>query len=148
MMRKRRPNLPEIAQNRVLRHFLRLSQEVLGSAFNVEIGQGTCTIKYSPEINEAIASSAKMTELHPLQDVSTVQGILEITHKLDLVLREVSGMDYFSFQPGSGTQALFAMASIVRAYHEANGEADKRVEIITTIFPPSFASSYCSRKRL
>ncbi|RDU37238.1 glycine dehydrogenase subunit 2 [Neobacillus piezotolerans] len=142
MVRKRKPNLPEISQNRVLRHYLRLSQEVLGSAFNVEIGQGTCTIKYSPEINEAIAASAKMTELHPLQDVSTVQGVLEITHKLDLALREVSGMDYFSFQPGSGTQALFAMASIVRAYHEANGEADQRDEIITTIFShPSQAAT-------
>jgi glycine dehydrogenase subunit 2 len=142
MVRKRKPNLPEISQNRVLRHYLRLSQEVLGSAFNVEIGQGTCTIKYSPEVNEAIAAAPKMTELHPLQDVSTVQGILEITHKLELALREVSGMDYFSFQPGSGTQSLFTMASIVRAYHEANGEAEQRDEIITTIFShPSQAAT-------
>ena len=58
MIRKRKPNLPEISQNRVLRHYLRLSQETLGAAFNVEIGQGTCTMKYSPKINEAFASSA------------------------------------------------------------------------------------------
>lgn len=135
MVRKRKPNLPEISQNRVLRHYLRLSQETLGAAFNVEIGQGTCTMKYSPKINEMFASSPKMSELHPLQDESTVQGMLEVMYKLDLCMREISGMDYFTFQPGSGTQSLFTMASIVRAYHEANGEGEQRNEIITTIFP-------------
>ncbi|MBE1553011.1 aminomethyl-transferring glycine dehydrogenase subunit GcvPB [Sporosarcina limicola] len=142
MVRKTAPKLPEISQNRVLRHYLRLSQETLGAAFNVEIGQGTCTMKYSPKINEAFASSPKMSELHPLQDVSTVQGILEVMYKLDLCLREISGMDTFSFQPGSGTQSLFAMASIVHAYHEKNGENDQRDEIITTIFShPSQAAT-------
>ncbi|MEH7122626.1 aminomethyl-transferring glycine dehydrogenase subunit GcvPB [Bacillus sp. JJ1773] len=142
MVRKRQPNLPEISQNRVLRHYLRLSQETLGAAFNVEIGQGTCTMKYSPKINETFASSPKMSELHPLQDVSTVQGILEVTYKLDLCMREISGMDYFTFQPGSGTQSLFTMASIVRAYHDANGEGEQRNEIITTSFShPSAAAT-------
>lgn len=142
LKRKKVPALPEISQNRVLRHYLRLSQETLGAAFNVEIGQGTCTMKYSPKINEAFASSPKVRELHPSQDETTVQGMLEITHKLDLCMREISGMDYFSFQSGSGTQALFAMASIVRAYHEANGEGEKRDEIITTIFShPSQAAT-------
>lgn len=142
MRRTEKPNLPEISQNRVLRHYLRLSQETLGAGVNVEIGQGTCTMKYSPIINEVFASSPKMTALHPLQDVETVQGMLEVTHNMDLYMREISGMDKFSFQAGSGTQALFAMASIVRKYHESTGEADQRDEIITTIFShPSQAST-------
>lgn len=142
MLRSQAPALPEIGQARVLRHYLRLSQETLGSDFNVEIGQGTCTMKYIPRVNEMLIRNPKMTELHPLQDESTVQGMLEVYHRLDLAMREISGMDRFTFQPGSGTQALFAMASIVRAYHEANGEGDKRDEIITTIFShPSQAAT-------
>lgn len=142
LQRKKKPNLPEISQNRVVRHFFRLSQQTIGADFNVEMGQGTCTMKYSPKINEVFASSPKMTALHPNQDEETVQGMLEVYHKLDLYMREISGMDYFTFQPGSGTQALLAMASIVRAYHEANGEADQRDEIITTIFShPSQAAT-------
>lgn len=142
MKRKSPPALPEISQNRVLRHYLRLSQETLGAAFNVEIGQGTCTMKYSPLVNEALVSSSKMLSLHPKQSEETVQGMLEVTHNLDLYMREISGMDKFSFQPGSGTQALFTMASIVRRYHEENGEANQRDEIITTIFShPSQAST-------
>ncbi|ALC86084.1 glycine dehydrogenase [Bacillus sp. FJAT-22090] len=142
MSRRSKPNLPEIGQARVLRHYVRLSQETLGSDFNVEIGQGTCTMKYIPKINELLIRNSKMMELHPLQDVSTVQGMLEIIHNLDLAMREISGMDAFSFQPSGGTQALFAMASIVRKYFEVKGEADHRNEIITTIFShPSQAAT-------
>ncbi|AZU60446.1 aminomethyl-transferring glycine dehydrogenase subunit GcvPB [Neobacillus mesonae] len=142
MVRSERPKLPEIGQARVLRHYVRLSQETLGSDFNVEIGQGTCTMKYIPKINELLIRNPKMMELHPLQDESTVQGMLEIIHNLDLCMREISGMEAFSFQPSGGTQALFAMASIVRKYHEARGEGDQRNEIITTIFShPSQAAT-------
>ena len=37
--------LPEVSQHRVLRHYLRVSQECLGADLNGEIGQGTCTMK-------------------------------------------------------------------------------------------------------
>ncbi|ASN06289.1 aminomethyl-transferring glycine dehydrogenase subunit GcvPB [Virgibacillus necropolis] len=134
MARKKSPNLPEVSQARVLRHYLRLSQQTLGSDINIEIGQGTCTMKYIPKINEFLIRNPKLTELHPLQDESTVQGVLGLIYQLDLAMREISGMDYFSFQPSGGTQALFTMASIVRAIHDSNGEAEQRDEIITTMF--------------
>lgn len=142
MRRKEAPALPELSQAQVLRHYLRLSQETLGADLNIEIGQGTCTIKYSPKINEQFASSQKVTELHPLQPEETVQGILEIIHKTDLFLREISGLDRFTFQPGGGSQGLFTIASIIKAYHESRGEGQKRNEIITTIFShPSNAAA-------
>jgi glycine dehydrogenase subunit 2 len=134
LRRKQAPALPELSQNRVLRHYLRLSQENLGADFNVDIGQGTCTMKYNPKINEQLARSAKMTELHPLQDVSTVQGILQVMYSMQEMLKEVSGMEAVSLQPRSGSQAIYANMAIIRAYHEARGEGDVRNEVITTIF--------------
>ncbi|MEC0240967.1 aminomethyl-transferring glycine dehydrogenase subunit GcvPB [Paenibacillus dokdonensis] len=142
MMRTDLPALPEIGQAKVLRHYLRLSQETMGSDFNVEIGQGTCTMKYIPRVNEMMIRTPKMMDLHPLQHVDDVQGILEVYHRLDLAMREISGLDRFSFQPSSGTQALLTMASIVRAYHESRGEGEQRDEIITTMFShPSQAAT-------
>ena len=38
-----------------------------------------------------------------------------------------------SLQPSGGTQAIFANVETIRAYHEANGEGEKRDEITTTI---------------
>ncbi len=119
MRRKKLPKLPELSQSLVLRHYLRLSQETLGRDLNVDVGQGTCTMKYSPKVNEQLARLPQMTEIHPLQDEETVQGILEVMYKFEQILKEISGMDQFSFQPGGGSQAIYANASIIRAYHES-----------------------------
>ena len=144
MRRKQPPRLPELAQPQVLRHYLRLSQENLGADLNVEIGQGTCTMKYSPKINDQLAATPQMTDLHPLQDEETVQGILEIMYRFEQILKEISGLDRFTLQPAAGSEAIYTNASIVRAYHEARGEAGQRDEIITTIFShPSNAA--CAR---
>ena len=142
MRRKAPPGLPEISQQRVLRHYVRLSQQALGSDINIEIGQGTCTIKYSPKINDQLAALPGMYALHPSQDESTVQGILKVFHETDLYMREISGMDRFSFQSGGGSQATFAMASVVYSYFASKGEAEQRDEIITTIYShPSDAAA-------
>ncbi len=134
MLRKDPPALPEVAQMRVLKHFLRLSQQNLGADLNIDIGQGTCTVKYNPKINEVLAASPRAYALHPGQDESTVQGALQIMYELDLFLREVSGLDRFTLQPSSGSHAILTMASIIRKYHETRGEGSQRDEIITTIF--------------
>jgi glycine dehydrogenase subunit 2 len=134
MRRKKPPALPELGQMQVLKHYLRLSQENLGADHNVDIGQGTCTMKYNPKINEQIASNPKVTELHPFQSEVTVQGILEILYEMDLFLRQISGLDAFSLQPSSGSQAILAMASVMQAYHASRGKAQQRDELITTIF--------------
>ena len=128
------PALPEIAQPQVVRHYMRLSQENLGFDLNVDIGQGTCTMKYSPKLNEQLAAMPKLTAVHPLQPEETAQGILEVFYRFERILCEISGMDRFSLQPGAGSAAIYGAASIIRAYHADRGEAEQRREIITTIF--------------
>jgi glycine dehydrogenase subunit 2 len=134
LRRGERPALPEMSQIHVLRHFARLSQENLGVDLNVDVGQGTCTMKYSPKVNDQLARSPKMTELHPLQDEATVQGILEIFYRLEGMLMEITGMERFSLQPASGSAAIYTNIAMIRAYHAARGEASQRDEVITTIF--------------
>ncbi len=134
MRRTTPPALPEIAQNRVLRHYLRLSQENLGADLNVDVGQGTCTMKYSPKVNDQLARVPQVAELHPRQDEETVQGILEVFWRFEQILKEISGMARFSLQPASGSQAIYTNASIIRAFHASRGEAAQRREIITTLF--------------
>jgi glycine dehydrogenase subunit 2 len=142
LRRKKKPALPQISQMRVLKHFLRLSQQTLGADLNIDIGQGTCTMKYSPKINESFVRSPKTAAIHPLQDENTVQGALEVMYKLGTFLQEISGMDKFTFQPGGGAAAILAMVSIIHKYHEIRGEGQDRDEIITTIFShPSDAAA-------
>ena len=70
-----------MSQMQVLRHYMRLSQETIGTDINIDIGLGTCTMKYSPKVNEQLARNPKLLEVHPYQDEETVQGILEIMYK-------------------------------------------------------------------
>ena len=131
--RKEAPKLPELGQMQVLRHFLRLSQETIGTDINIDIGLGTCTMKYSPKIHEQFVRSDKMAEIHPYQDESTVQGMLEIMYRTQEYLKEISGMDAFCLQPSGGTQALYSNVAVVRAYFDSIGEGEQRREIITTM---------------
>jgi glycine dehydrogenase subunit 2 len=128
------PALPEMAQIHVLRHYARLSQENLGADLNIDIGQGTCTMKYSPKVNDQLARSPKLTELHPLQDESTVQGMLDVMYRLERMLAEISGMERITLQPGAGSAAIYANICMIRAYHASRGEQKTRDEVITTIF--------------
>jgi glycine dehydrogenase subunit 2 len=131
--RTKPPRLPELAQPQVLRHYLRLSQMTLGMDLNPDT-LGTCTMKYSPRINEQLARSERVAELHPLQDEETVQGILEIAYRFSEILQEISGLAAFTFQPGGGAQGIYTNACIIRAYHAARGQSQRRDEIITTAF--------------
>jgi glycine cleavage system P protein (glycine dehydrogenase) subunit 2 len=127
------PRLPELSQPRILRHYVRLSQETLGNDVDIHLGLGTCTMKYSPKVNEALVRSPKVTDLHPLQDDDTVQGMLAIYHAFERMLCEISGLHAFTLQPAGGSQGVYANARMIRAYHAARGETE-RDEIITTIF--------------
>lgn len=136
------PALPEIAQMRVVRHFLRLSQENLGADLNIDVGQGTCTMKYSPKVNERIITTPRLADLHPLQAEETVQGVLEIIWQTERAMAEISGMHRVSLATQGGSAAIWTNVAMIRAYHEANGEGDQRDEVVTTIFShPSNAAA-------
>ena len=142
MRRASPPALPEMGQQRVLKHYLRLSQETLGADFNVDIGQGTCTMKYSPKINDQLIGTPQLTAMHPLQDPADAQGVLEIIWRLERMLAEISGMDEVSLHTQGGSAAIWSNIAMIRAFHEANGEGEQRREVITTIFShPSNAAA-------
>jgi glycine dehydrogenase subunit 2 len=125
------PALPELSEFEVQRHYLHLSQETLGM-MGVSLF-GTCTMKYNARLGEILAGRPELAEVHPLQPEDTLQGVLEILHSFDLILRSLSGMDQFIFQPGGGADASYTHCAITRAFFTAKGELDPRDEIVTSI---------------
>jgi glycine dehydrogenase subunit 2 len=121
--------LPEVSEVEVVRHYTRLSQMNYG----VDLGfypLGSCTMKYNPKINEALAHLEKVTSINPYQDENTVQGILEILYKLSKWLAEITGTHEVCLHPSAGAQGEFLGTLLIRAYHNKNGNLDKRTEII------------------
>jgi len=128
LQRKNRVCIPDLDETQVARHFLRLSQMNYG----VETGfypLGSCTMKYNPKICEEIAGWDSFANIHPYQDVTTVQGSLQVLYELERMLCEISGMDYFSLQPAAGAQGEFLGMLLSRAFHESSKD-DERNEVI------------------
>lgn len=131
MRRATAPALPELTEPEVQRHYLHLSQETLGM-MGISLF-GTCTMKYNSRVGEEVARRPEMAALHPHQPEDTLQGILEVLHSFDLILRELSGMDQFVFQAGGGADAAYTHCCLTRAYHQSRGELGQRNEIVTSI---------------
>jgi glycine dehydrogenase subunit 2 len=129
--RKTPPTLPELSEPEVLRHYLHLAQMTLGM-MGVSLF-GTCTMKYNAPVAESLATRPEVAETHPYQDESTLQGTLAVIHGFDLILRELSGMDQFIFQPGGGADAAYTHCCVTRAWLAARDELGTRDEIVTTI---------------
>ena len=113
MLRTSPLTLPEMSEPEVVRHFVRLSQ----MNYAIDLGMyplGSCTMKYNPKVSQRIARNPKIANLHPYQDESTIQGILEILHDLELILCEIAGMDRFSLAPAAGAQGEYVGAQSLR----------------------------------
>jgi len=129
ILRTRFPQLPEMSEVEVVRHFTRLSQMNYG----IDLGLyplGSCTMKYNPKINDSLASLPSLRHLHPYQDEKTVQGVLEILYTLGKWLAEISGSYEVSLQPAAGAHGEFLGAHIMQAFHGLNGNLSERTEII------------------
>jgi len=131
MRRQARPVLPEMTEHDTLRHYVRLSQQVLGMV-GISLF-GTCTMKYNPRVSEALGLRPQMAELHPLQHPATLQGMLEIVWNFEQILKALSGMDRFTFQAAGGADAAYTHVCVTRGWLEATGQLGVRDEIVTSI---------------
>src|SRR5262249_41353699 len=77
---------------------------------------GSCTMKYNPKRNERLASLPGMLDLHPYQDESTVQGLLELLFELQRMLAEIAGLPAVSLQPAAGAQGELTALLMAAAY--------------------------------
>ncbi len=126
--RKLALNLPEVSENELSRHYTQLAENVHG-VNNGFYPLGSCTMKYNPKINEEVASLAGFKDIHPLQDVESVQGALEVIDLADKYLGEITGMEAITFQPAAGAHGEFSGLLLIKAYHHSRNDL-KRTKII------------------
>ena len=85
------PPLPELSELDLVRHFTNLSTQNM-SVDTHFYPLGSCTMKYNPKRNERLASLPGLVDLHPYQNESTLQGMLELLYGLQEILAEISGL--------------------------------------------------------
>lgn len=120
------PNLPELSEPEVNRHFVRLSTW----NYNKDAGffpLGSCTMKYNPRINEWAARLPGFAVSHPYQPTETVQGNLALLYQLEQFLGEIGGMECVTLWPNAGAHGELTGIQIMRAHHLAKGKPRKAV---------------------
>jgi len=113
--RDKAPDLPELSEVDVVRHYTRLSQW----NFGVDSGTyplGSCTMKYNPKINEDMAGLPGFAGSHPLLPESMCQGTLGLMHSMQEMLGEITGLRSVSLQPAAGAHGEYAGMRIIHAY--------------------------------
>ncbi len=127
-LRKTDIGLPELSELDMVRHYMELSSKCKG-VDNCFYPLGSCTMKYNPKLNEAIASWKSFTAIHPLQPQDTVQGVIDVMGELSEILADITGMDKISLQPAAGAHGEYTSLQLIRKYHLSRGDT-KRTKII------------------
>jgi glycine dehydrogenase subunit 2 len=122
------PDLPQVSIPEVVRHFVNLS------TLNHHVDKamyplGSCTMKYNPKINEAVADMSEFTELHPLQSLQSIQGALKIYKDVEKFLCAITGMSAFTLQPAAGSHGELTGVMMMHQYHKKKGN-DKKIILI------------------
>ena len=120
--------MPEVSEIEIIRHFTRLSTW----NYAIDLGMyplGSCTMKYNARVNEFVARLEGLGNSHPYQPEKISQGALRIMKTLSECLCEITGMDAITLQPAAGAHGEFTGILLIRAYHEAKGNARKKIII-------------------
>jgi glycine dehydrogenase subunit 2 len=128
LRRERPPELPEVSEPEIVRHYNRLSRR----NFDLDTGPyplGSCTMKHNPRLNERVAALPGHARLHPAQDPKRAQGALELMWRLERALAEICGLEHVSLQPSAGSHGELAGLLLTRAYHADRGE--RRAKVLT-----------------
>jgi glycine dehydrogenase subunit 2 len=121
--------LPDNTELDVVRHFTRLSQKTFGID-TVFYPLGSCTMKYNPRINDALANLPALRDLHPFAPDELAQGALAIMWELERSLAALFGMAAFSLNPAAGAHAELTALLIAKAYYKKKGDTRRTTVIV------------------
>lgn len=126
-LRDQPPELPELSEGDVVRHFTNLS--TLNMSVDTHFYPlGSCTMKYNPKRNERLANAPGIVDLHPLQPDETVQGMLSLLYDVQSYFAEISGLPAVSLQPAAGAHGELTALMAAAAYFEDLGQ--KRTNVL------------------
>jgi glycine dehydrogenase subunit 2 len=121
--------LPEVSELEAVRHFVKLSHlnHCIDTGF---YPLGSCTMKYNPKINDAMAALEGFRELHPNQPEDQVQGALELLYLLEKSISNIVGLPAVTLQPAAGAHGEMTGLLLIRAYFESKGDHKRRTVIV------------------
>lgn len=123
------PALPEVGEIDLIRHFNNLSTKNMCIDTNF-YPLGSCTMKYNPKRHERLGGLPGIVDIHPLQEDSGIQGMLELLYGMQEYLAEISGLPAVTLQPAAGAQGELTALYVAAAYFRHKGETHRRKVLV------------------
>jgi glycine dehydrogenase len=116
-------------ETEMLRYIRKLESRDLSLTTSM-IPLGSCTMKLNATAEMFPVSWPTVGKLHPFAPMDQSRGYQMLFQQLEAWLAEITGMAAVSLQPNAGSQGEYSGLLAIRAYHEARGEAHRRICLI------------------
>ena len=117
------------SEHEILRYMRSLADKDLAMDRTM-IPLGSCTMKLNATAEMIPVTWPEFANIHPLAPAEQAQGYKQLIDELEAMLVECTGYDAVSLQPNSGAQGEYAGLLAIRAYHRANGQAQRDICLI------------------
>ncbi|MCK6613073.1 MAG: aminomethyl-transferring glycine dehydrogenase [Ignavibacteriaceae bacterium] len=117
------------SEHEFLRYVKKLESKDLSLTSSM-IPLGSCTMKLNAAAEMLGVSYPGFSSIHPFVPKDQVPGYIDLITELESALKEITGFAGVSLQPNSGAQGEYAGLMVIRKYHHARKDFQRKVILI------------------
>ena len=117
------------SETAMLRYIRSLSDKDL-ALDRTMIPLGSCTMKLNATSEMIPITWPEFANIHPFAPIEQLAGYEQLRAQLEAWLCQATGYSGVSLQPNAGSQGEYAGLLVIKAFHEARGEAHRNICLI------------------